>query len=97
MKKDKDKIMFLHTRNRLFSDSRDTYYWLKLRDKKIAEEFRPKMEGMEIHFKKELKKTKEETNIMLDRMKEGEPKVVETKNDMTIKTWWKTLCKQIKI
>ena len=85
MKGDKDKIVFTYTSNRLFSDSRDTYYWLKLRDKKIAKEFGLKLDKMQTHFKKKLEDIEKDKVFAIGEMKYE----VEMKDDIKTKSWWK--------
>ena len=88
----KDKIGWRLILGRIQADARDTYNWLNLRDKKIAEEFRLKMNKMEKYFKAEEKERKMLDNALVGKMEWGEPEKVEkTKDGKIIKTWWRKL------
>lgn len=54
-KNNKDKVMFYWRAGRVATDSRDVYYWLFIRNKKIAEEWRIKFEAVEKDFQKRLR------------------------------------------
>ena len=79
----KDTIMFHRYRERIYADARDTYYWLKLRNKKFAEEFGKKIVSLEKDFE-EMEREREETkNTFTWQMEYKEPKKPEKK------VWWK--------
>ena len=53
-----DKIRFRAVSGlNTYADARDVYYWIRLRDKEMAEAFRIKFEKSEKELQRELKKT----------------------------------------
>ena len=94
MKKEiKDKIIFSKRMcGRIQSDARDVYYWLKLRDKKIAEEFGKKLEHIEVFFErkeKELIAKEEDRNkgTLVEKVVYEKP--IHKTDDTIKKVWWK--------
>ncbi len=88
----KDKIIFSKRMcGRIQSDARDVYYWLKLRDKKIAREFGKKLEHIEQFFEKKEKeliaKEEDKNKGVLEKVVYEKP--IHKTDDTIKKVWWK--------
>ncbi len=93
--KTKDKIAFCVENTRLYSDARDTYYWIRVRDEKIADEYLKKCDNMEKFFDRKFKEEKEAEEMAkiaeIGKTEWGEPEKTEKENGIVKKTWWKRL------
>lgn len=91
MKKEvKDKIRFRAVSGLCtFADCRDVFYWLNMRDRKIAEEFRVKFEKVERDFAKADKVKKKEIDGHYKTWAASYTATPEVVMKLAKKPWWK--------